>query len=93
MQAGAYTLGMLIPLGTDRARKRRPHATGMIIILNMAVYLIALAMDVAGQTEIQDFMHSMAVNGSALADGAYWTLLSYQFAQQPRMTSFIWPST
>ncbi|MBG80000.1 MAG: hypothetical protein CMJ39_04720 [Phycisphaerae bacterium] len=74
---------MLIPLGTDRARKRRPHATGAIIILNMVVYLIALALDAAGQTEIRDFMYGMAADREALDHHAYWTLLTYQFAHDP----------
>ncbi|MCH2133591.1 MAG: rhomboid family intramembrane serine protease [Phycisphaerales bacterium] len=74
---------MFIPLGTDRPRRRRPRATGVIIVLNMLVYLVGLILDVTGTSELETFMSSLALSKSGLENGSVWQLLTYQFAHSP----------
>ena len=74
---------MLIPIGTDRPRRRRPRATGTIIVLNMLVYLVALILDTSGTAKVEGFMSAMSLNRGGLADGELWQLLTYQFAHSP----------
>ena len=50
---------MLIPIGTDRNRKRRPRATGTIIVLNMLVYLAALVLESRGASSLEVFMDKL----------------------------------
>ena len=74
---------MIIPLGTDRPRRRKPRATGVIIVLNMLTYLVSLILDAVGTSEMQATMISLGTSRAAVADGSVWTLLTYQFAHSP----------
>ena len=74
---------MLIPIGTDRPRRRRPRATGTIIVLNMLVYLFAMVLEAGGGARLDAFMNAMALSKAGLADGEFWQLLTYQFAHSP----------
>ena len=74
---------MFIPIGTDRPRRRRPRATGVIIVLNMLVYLVALVLDAGGATKLEGFMNAMALSSHGLTNGEVWQLVTYQFAHSP----------
>lgn len=74
---------MIIPIGTDKARRRRPRATGVIIVLNMLVYLVALVLDASGTAKLEVFMNALALSGQGLTHGDIWQLVTYQFAHSP----------
>lgn len=74
---------MLIPIGTDRNRKRRPRATGTIIVLNMLVYLAALVLESTGASSLEVFMDKLSLSNQGLREGSFWQLISYQFAHSP----------
>ncbi len=78
-----YTLDMLIPIGTDRTRKRRPRATGTIIVLNMLIYLVALVLEATGASSLEVFMDKLSLSNQGLREGHLWELITYQFAHSP----------
>lgn len=74
---------MLIPIGTDRTRRRRPRVTGTIIVLNMLVYLSALVLEAGGGSSLEVFMNKLSLSNAGLKQGHLWELLTYQFAHSP----------
>ena len=74
---------MLIPIGTDQNRQRRPRATGGIIVLNMLVYLLALVLEASGASSLDAFMSNLSLSSQNLREGNIWQLLTYQFAHSP----------
>ncbi|MBG83738.1 MAG: hypothetical protein CMJ40_04225 [Phycisphaerae bacterium] len=74
---------MLIPIGTDRARRRRPRVTGTFIVLNMLVYLSALVLEASGGSSLEAFMDKLSLSNAGLKQGHLWQLITYQFAHSP----------
>ncbi len=92
--ANDYTLPtMLIPFGIDKPLRRRPIVTEMLVVVNLAVYLLGLAGSAFGWFDLEQFVtllgFSTTQDQSVVSvltspiDNKAWGLITYQFVHDP----------
>ena len=84
---------MFIPIGIDKPLRRRPIVTEVLVVLNLAVYLVGLMGSTFGWFTLDDFTwqlgyfapqdHSVMNVLLHPIDNRAWTLITYQFVHDP----------
>ena len=80
---------MFIPLRTDRAPRRTPVATQLLIAANLIVFMIAHLGDQSGWFTMEEFV---AAGSFAPQDVRPWQLITYQFLHAPYSIWHIGPN-